>query len=94
MSVEATACLVWLIIARWPDKCRWPSILDLMQIHQFHLSRERGAEYRLALPRSEVAAGGGRLVTALHGVPFSKCSPCGSSTYEKGVLKKRGSALF
>jgi hypothetical protein len=29
-----------------------------MPIHQFHLSREREAEYRLALPRSEVAAGG------------------------------------
>jgi hypothetical protein len=37
---------------------RWPSILDLMPIHRFHLSREREAEYRLALPHSEVAAGG------------------------------------
>ena len=50
--------MVSLIIERWPDKRRWPSILDLMPIHQFHLSREREAEYRLALPRSEVAAGG------------------------------------
>lgn len=44
MSVEATACLVWLIIERSPDKRRWPSILDLMPIHQFDLSREREAE--------------------------------------------------
>jgi hypothetical protein len=33
-----------------------------MPIHQFHLSREREAEYRLALPRSEVAGGGGVVV--------------------------------
>jgi hypothetical protein len=26
--------LVWLIIERWPDKRWWPSILDLMPIHQ------------------------------------------------------------
>ena len=41
--------MVWLIIERWPDKRRWPSILDLMPIHQFHLSWERGRVSQSAL---------------------------------------------
>ena len=39
------------------------SIFDLMPIHQFHLSREREAEYRLVLPRSEAMASGACLAT-------------------------------